>query len=454
MLTVIVPVYNEVLYINTVMKSLLEQEFISEIVVVDDGSTDGTRDVIESFESDRVKKVFHSSNRGKGAAIQSGLEHATQPYTIIQDADLEYEPREIARLLEPLEQDHADAVFGTRFLGAHRIFYFWHHVGNKLLTFLANLLYNTNMTDLMTCYKIMPTDIWEKLKLQSSGFEIESEIAAKVFKSKLRVYEIPITYRGRGYEEGKKTNWFVGVKTFFNLLKYRFWTRSVGEETLYRIARMRKFNWWLYQHMQPFIGTRVLEAGCGKGTFTRFFHNVNEYLGIDVEECFITSLQETFKEFSHLNFKAIDLAAMSSELPRAQTFDTIVCMNVLEHIKDDTSLLSTFYDRLEPGGNLILLVPANPRLYSPLDEELGHYRRYALPDLTTYLKSTGFTLVESKHFNIFGMLGWWFNGTLLRRRLLPRRQLGFYDTLVPLFQKVEATLDLPYGLSLFIVARK
>lgn len=462
MLSVIVPVYNEVLYIQKVVKRLLEQEIVAEIIIVDDGSTDGTKEVIQRLCSSHnssvpnriIKAHFHPRNLGKGAAIQSGLALATQKYTVVQDADLEYDPAELVNLLKPLQKDDADVVFGSRFLGPRRIFLFWHFLGNKFLTFCANLLYNTNMTDLMTCYKLMPTEIWRNLGLRSRGFEVEGEIAAKVFKSRLRVFEIPISYRGRGYEEGKKTNWSTGLRTLLTLLKYRFWTRNIGEETLYRIARMRRFNWFIYQQMQPFIGKRILEVGCGIGTFTPFFPQAEYYLGIDVQEKFIDKLRETYAEFLQFEFEVADLEKMNFTPLKSKNLDTILCINVLEHLEKDDAILEQFNQILQPDGKLILLVPAMPNLYSSLDKELGHYRRYKLSRLKKMIINSGFCVIHQQYFNTFGVLGWWLNGKLLRRRLLPNRQLNLYESLAPFFFRIERKLHLPFGLSIFFVAQK
>ena len=454
MLSVVVPVYNEALTIQKTVRLLNEQPLVKEIIVVDDGSTDGTRNLVTSLTLPKLKVLLHETNKGKGAAIITGLNAVTQPYMVVHDADLEYAPDDLERLIKPLEDNQADVVMGSRFLGARRIFLFWHYVGNKLLTLCANLMYNTNMTDLMTCYKMMPTRIWSDLGLRSHGFEIEAEIAAKIFKCKLRVFEIPISYSGRGYEEGKKTTWKTGFRTLFAVFKYRFWTRSIGEETLYRIAKMKRFNWLLYQYMRPYIGKRIIEAGCGMGTFTRFFPNAEKYIGIDRESRFIEKLRDTYDAFPQFEFSCADLEHMDIQSLACQRLDTVISINVLEHLSDDRGVLKAMYDMLEPGGTLILLVPAMPALYSNLDKELGHVRRYKYDELKQKITDTGFNIVRQHYFNSFGVLGWWLNGKVLGRRLLPHKQLNVYEHLTPLFFSIERRMKIPFGLSIFLVAKK
>ncbi|MCX7766679.1 MAG: class I SAM-dependent methyltransferase, partial [Candidatus Sumerlaeia bacterium] len=252
----------------------------------------------------------------------------------------------------------------------------------------------------------------------------------------------------------KKANWSTGLPTLLTLIKYRFWTRNIGKETLYRIARMRRFNWFIYQQMQSFIGKRILEAGCGIGTFTPFFPQAEYYIGIDKEERFIEKLRETYAEFPQFEFRVEDLDTLEIADLRSKNLDTILCINVLEHLEKDEVILEKFHQILSPGGKLILLVPAMPGLYSSLDKELGHYRRYKLSALKKTIRKTGFQIVHQQYFNSFGVLGWWFNGKILRRRLLPNRQLHLYESLAPFFLRLERKLHLPFGLSIFLVAQK
>ncbi|MCK4546042.1 MAG: glycosyltransferase family 2 protein [Candidatus Eisenbacteria sp.] len=218
------PVFNEkdtvLQVIEAVQNAPLEME--REIIVVDDGSTDGTRDLLESLDDSNIKRVYHSHNQGKGAAVATGVRHAEGDIVIIQDADLEYSPSDYPVVLEPIVSGKADVVYGTRFLGSHRVFMFWHYMANRFLTFVTNLLYNTMLTDMETCYKAFRIDVIRSFDLKSRSFDLEPELTAKVFKGKFKTFEVPISYNGRSYAEGKKITWRDAVVALWTLIKFRF----------------------------------------------------------------------------------------------------------------------------------------------------------------------------------------------------------------------------------------
>jgi glycosyltransferase involved in cell wall biosynthesis len=226
-LSVLIPVYNERETLLELLERVRDIEIKKEVILVDDGSTDGTRDLMrEQIEGKfpDVKVVFHEVNQGKGAAVRTAIQHATGDYMIIQDADLEYDPREYYTLLEPILDGRADVVFGSRFLGggAHRVHFFWHRLGNGLLTLLSNMLTNLNLTDMEVCYKVFKAQVLKEINLKSNRFDFEPEITAKVAKKHFRIYEVPISYSGRDYDEGKKIGWRDGVQAIWTIIKYRF----------------------------------------------------------------------------------------------------------------------------------------------------------------------------------------------------------------------------------------
>ncbi len=228
-LSVIIPVYNEKNTVHKIIRQVLdvELEMEKEIILIDDGSTDGTRDILENLEYPNVKVKLHEKNQGKGAALRTGFSLATGDFVIIQDADLEYDPREYPMLLAPLLDGRADAVFGSRFLGGpHRVLFFWHYIGNKMLTTFSNILSNLNLTDMETCYKVFRKEILDTLTLKSKRFGIEPEITIKLAKQKCRIYEVPISYSGRDYTEGKKIGWTDGVAAIYHLIRFKFFDRS------------------------------------------------------------------------------------------------------------------------------------------------------------------------------------------------------------------------------------
>jgi glycosyltransferase involved in cell wall biosynthesis len=226
-LSVVIPAYNEAASIVHLVHLVLAQRPVQEVVVVDDASHDDTWKLLQTFASEpRVKLLRHPRNRGKGAALQTGFQRASAPYVIVQDADLEYDPAEYYILLGPVLEDRADVVFGSRFCGsgAHRVLYYWHSVGNTLLTLLSNMATNLNLTDMETCFKLFRREVLQKITLQESRFGFEPEITAKVSKLNVRIYEVPISYYGRTYAEGKKIGWRDGFSTLRCILKYKLFS--------------------------------------------------------------------------------------------------------------------------------------------------------------------------------------------------------------------------------------
>jgi glycosyltransferase involved in cell wall biosynthesis len=222
LLSVVMPVFNERSTVETIIRRVLAVPMRIELIVVDDGSTDGSSEILDALQREIGFTLHRQPNAGKGAALRRGFGSVTGDLVVIQDADLEYSPEEYPQLVELICQGHADVVYGSRFLGRHRVFLFTHYLGNRVVTLATNVLYNTMLSDMETCYKVMRTDVLRSFTLESNGFGIEPELTAKIFKRHYRVYEIPITYAGRGYDEGKKITWVAGIVALWVLLKYRF----------------------------------------------------------------------------------------------------------------------------------------------------------------------------------------------------------------------------------------
>jgi glycosyltransferase involved in cell wall biosynthesis len=222
LLSVVMPVYNERTTAEEIIRRVLAVPIRIELIVVDDGSTDGTSEILDRLQSELGFTLVHQANAGKGAALRRGFAALRGDIVVIQDADLEYSPEEYPDLIDLIRKGQADVVYGSRFLGRHRVFLFTHYLGNRIVTLATNLLYNTMLTDMETCYKVMRVDVLRSFSVQSNGFGIEPELTAKIFKRGYRVYEVPITYAGRGYDEGKKITWTAGLVALWVLLKYRF----------------------------------------------------------------------------------------------------------------------------------------------------------------------------------------------------------------------------------------
>jgi glycosyltransferase involved in cell wall biosynthesis len=221
-LSVVIPCYNEEATIDALINLVLDSPWVAEIIVVDDGSKDRSREILATVNDPKVRVVLHDVNKGKGAALRTGFQHATSEFVIVQDADLEYDPSEYPLVLEPLLDDRADVVFGSRFLSGrpHRVLYFWHSLGNKFLTLMSNMFTDLNLTDMETCYKCFRREVIQSITIEEDRFGFEPEITAKLAKMRIRIYEVGISYSGRTYDEGKKIGWRDGVRAVYCIVRY------------------------------------------------------------------------------------------------------------------------------------------------------------------------------------------------------------------------------------------
>jgi glycosyltransferase involved in cell wall biosynthesis len=226
-LSIVIPVYNEKDTLEEVIHRVQATPYDKEIIVVDDASTDGSREILDRLvrENDNLKLFYHEHNQGKGAALRTGFAQVNGDVVIIQDADLEYNPEDYPALLEPIEKGVADVVYGTRLVGGrpHRVLFFWHYLGNKVVTTLSNMLTNLNLSDMEVGYKVFRAEVLENLRIKSNRFGVEPELTAKVARKRVRIYEVPIQYHGRDYSQGKKITWRDGITAIFHILRFRFW---------------------------------------------------------------------------------------------------------------------------------------------------------------------------------------------------------------------------------------
>ncbi|MFI5180227.1 MAG: glycosyltransferase [Thermoanaerobaculia bacterium] len=464
-LSVVMPAYNEKRTIREIVGRVLAVDLGGlerELVIVDDGSTDGTRDLLREMEGkDGIRVLLQPRNLGKGAAVWAGLRASTGDIAVIQDADLEYDPNEYPLLLGPILAGKADVVYGSRFLGnphGHRVLYFWHTVGNRLLTFMSNVFTNLNLTDMETCYKMMTREVVDRLDLESKRFGIEPEITCKVSRMKARIFEIPISYSGRTYEEGKKIGFKDAAQAVWVILKFFRWEAprgDVGMRTLRRMSALAPYNKWLHDRFEPHLGKRILEVGSGVGNQTRYFVDRERVVASDVEAHYVRELRARFGNLSNVRVASyrFPLSASDVEALRGEAPDTIVCLNVLEHIEEDAATLGDFARVLPPGGKLVLLVPALESLYGTLDVHLGHYRRYEREPLEALVKASGFAIDKIRFLNRPGVFGWWLNSRLLKRKVLPKRQLGAFKGLLPLLRAEEESPP-SFGMSLLVLAHR
>jgi glycosyltransferase involved in cell wall biosynthesis len=471
-LSVLVPVYNEehlVCASLARLKVLDESEELErvEVIVVDDCSRDGTAAALARFaaEAERApgrktswRFLRHQRNQGKGGAVRTALEEATGEVTVIHDADLEYHPRDLLRLMRVFAEEDADAVYGSRFAGgdARRVLLYRHQLGNRLLTFLCNLFTNLNLTDMETCYKAVRTPLLRSIPLVSRDFRIEPELTIKLAKRRARLFEVPISYSGRTYQEGKKIGWRDGVRALAALVRFSlsddiYKKDEFGSQILARLARAPRFNAWMADLVRPHCGQEVLEIGSGVGNLTQALIPRRRYVASDVNPLYLETLRALAKDRPYLSTRYCDVTDAGS-FPAEGGFDTLICLNVLEHVESDRQALANIRAALDASGRAIVLVPQGPWNFGTLDEVLGHQRRYTRQALRALAAEGGFDVVELREFNRVGTLAWLLNGKLLRRRTFGLVQIKLLNLLTPLFRWLDRFLPLP-GLSLVAVLR-
>ncbi len=456
LLSIIVPVYNEEEFVAAAIQRALEAPLPpgleSEVVAVDDGSTDDTPHVLDELAErypNRIRVFHHKVNAGKGAAIRTALQHARGEFGIIQDADLEYDPAEYPKVLGPLIANKADVVYGSRFLisGERRVIYYWHALANHFLTTACNMAADINLTDMETCYKAFRLSLARSIPIRSNRFGIEPELTIKFAKRQASIYEVPISYYGRTYDEGKKIGAMDAVNALWVILRCYF-TRDIytdrGAHILDSLAGTKRFNRWMADTVRPWLGTRVLELGSGIGNMTQHLSRGRRtYVASDIDEEHMARLRVRFRGRPNLEIRKCDLCEPLDFVPLQGMFDTVVCLNVVEHVEDDLLALRNIRSALKPGGRAIILVPQDQKAYGTLDEVLGHFRRYSEAQLRDRMEQAGFQIERMLHFNRVTRPGWRFNGQVLRRRSFSRFQLRVFDSLVPLWRRIDRFFPWP-----------
>jgi glycosyltransferase involved in cell wall biosynthesis len=466
-LSVLMPVYNEAYTVQECIKRILRvsSPYISELelIIVDDGSTDGTRDILREMTSrfPQITYVEHEKNLGKGAAVRTAIKKATMEVCIVQDADLEYNPADYSKLVMPFIFERADAVFGSRFLSGEyrRVLYFRHSVINRIITFLVSLVTDINYSDIETCYKAIRTHLLKSIPIRSQRFNIEPEICIKLAKRGASIFEVPISYAGRTKEEGKKIGLRDGLSALWTILKYWliddiYEKDSYGSSILYALSYAKRFTHWMADAIRPYLGDDILEIGAGLGNLTVCFIPRKKYMVSDISWLYLDYLENYSLHKPYMRVKRIDLTKKEDFSALEDSFDTCLCVNVLEHVEDDYTALRNLYAILEPGGKVIILVPQGKWLYSKLDEVLGHYRRYTAKGIESLMEQVGFQVEElMASFNKIGVLSWIFNGKILRRKHFSRVQLKILNMFTWFFRLINPVLPWP-GLSIIAIGRK
>ncbi|MFN9461299.1 MAG: glycosyltransferase [Acidobacteriota bacterium] len=466
LLSILVPVYNE----RTVVRASLMQVLAAplpegvdrEIILVDDCSTDGTGVILEQFvrEHPAIRLFRKPKNEGKGAAIRTALGMAGGDFVLVQDADLEYDPAEYPTLLKPLLEGRADAVFGSRYMAGEqrRVLRFWHSMINQTITLICNMFSDLHCTDIETCYKVFRTDLLKSIPIRSDRFGFEPEITMKTSKRKLRVYEVPISYHGRTFEEGKKIGWKDGVKAlgviFYFWLVDDLYAESYGRQHLNNLTGTPQYIAWATALLRPHLGDRIVELGAGIGDFTgRLMGRKLAYYACENEPVYLHALRNRFLKTPSVEVLdlAVDHAAALEQLPA--DFDTALIINSLERMPDPGASLKRLVARLAPGGRVVILAPHLPGLFGSLDRELGHLHRFSRTNLTRLFDDAGLTVESLRSHNRLASAAWWINSRLLQSRRISRVTLKLFDKTVWLWRLLDPVVPLP-GLSLIAVGRK
>ncbi len=464
-LSILIPVYNERTVLEAslarVLAAPLPEKMDRELILVDDCSTDGTWDILQRVCNGQpdMRLFRHQRNQGKGAAIRTALGHATGDFCLVQDADLEYDPNEYPVLLKPLLDGRADAVFGSRYRGSEqaRILPFWHSLMNSTLTLISNMFSNLSLTDMETCYKVFRTDLLKSIPIRSDRFGFEPEITMKAAKRKLRIYEVPISYHGRSYEEGKKINWKDGVQALSTIL--HFWliddlyTAPYGRLLLNNMSGTPQYLDWIATQLRPHLGDSVLELRAGTGPLSsKLMSKRLRYVVSDKDPLMLHALENRFLRTPNVQVAGVDPSnAVDYQAFRGQ-FDSVVCVNVLEFEPEPVKTLQAARLALRPGGKLLLLTPFQPSLFSSVDQPLGHLRRFSLKEALGSLSEADFEVLSHRDFNRVGALSWFLYGKIMRRRFIPKVTLKLFDKTVWLWKRLDRLFPWK-GLSLVVVAQ-
>ena len=465
-LSILIPVYNERTMVERslaqVLAAPLPENMDRELIIVDDCSTDGTSEILDRLAAHDpgIRLIRKKVNEGKGAAVRTAIQEAQGDFCIVQDADLEYDPSEYPRLLRPLLDGHADAVFGSRYLAGEqtRVLPFWHSMINKGLTLLSNMFCNLKLTDMETCYKVFRTDLLKSIPIRSNRFGFEPEITMKAAKRKLRIYEVPISYHGRTYEEGKKIGWKDGVKALGVIL--HFWliddlyVEPYGRAFLNNLTGTPQYLSWLAGVLRPYLGDTVLELGAGIGNLAgRLMGRRLHYVATEKDPLYLHALRNRFLRTPNVSVLKLDPGRPQDFAEAGGPFDTVLCVNVLEYATDPGALIESASSVLKTGGSIVLLAPQSPSLFGSLDKTLGHVRRFSKSELGTMLEKNGFSVGRLINLNKISTPAWWLYGKVLHRSRISKITLKMFDKTVWIWRRIDGLL--PWrGLSLVAVATK
>ncbi|MBI3544207.1 MAG: glycosyltransferase [Deltaproteobacteria bacterium] len=495
-LSVVIPIFNEMQYLHEILRrvctaplakqgadSRWDRVTSMELIAVDDCSRDGSREWLTELTKNfndvfggsstvptTFRLILQEKNGGKGAAVRRGISETTGDIVIVQDADLEYSPGDYPQLLAPILANKADCVFGSRYLGEEkRVLRFWHTMLNTFLTTMTNMLCNTTLTDMETCYKVMRGDLARSIQLVSDRFGMEPELAARLAKARVRIFEVGISYDARSWEEGKKIGPMDGAAALWHIVRFSLFGGNPFKKGLRQAAYgTQHTNEQFYcKPLRDVLASlprknygRALEIGSGLGTVTRVLtQKARTVVATDVDAKSVKYLNDRFRYNPGFTAEQWDATTdpKGHETPKAIAeggFDLIVAMNILEHLKDDSGCVERWSKLLSDEGILIVLVPYGQFLFSPVDRAVGHHRRYARSDVKRITERAGLETKQLRFANPLGIVGWFLNGKVLGRSELPEGQARLYSALKPLVRPLEKLAENFVGLSIIAIAQK
>lgn len=458
-LSILMPAYNEAATIVTALKRLwsVQLPIPCEIIVIDDASSDGSARLVAEVQAESpcpLRLLQHDRNRGKAAALRTGLEFATGTLTLIYDADLEYDPADIPALLAPVLDGRADAVYGSRFLSPERrVLFFWHALGNRLLTALANMFANLNLTDMETCFKLIRTEVLRCMRLRSERFGFEPEVTVKLGRLGLRVYEVPIRYSGRSYEEGKKIGLWDAVRAVGTIVRAGLFESPAATpeaRTRYALGRLGPYYAEILLRVDWAIGDTILELSPGEGELAQHLVQRRRVILTDPNEDVVSRLRTRFSHRPNVVVQRWDPSSRETDTP--EEFDTALCFHGLERMGEATTTLTALAARLRPDGHIVLLLPAHAGLYGSLDRGLGRRSRHTRAQAQQLVQDANLTVEWLCPVNALGAVGWWIATKLFRSSYMRPLHVRLFRLTMPLF-RLERWIRPPFGLSYLIVAR-
>ncbi len=479
-LSIVVPFYNELRTLPTVIERLLAVDFAAlgvetELIFVDDGSTDTSRSLLDPPPREDVRLIVHERNQGKGAAVRTGLEAATGDILCIQDADLEYHPADLPALVRPILDGEFEVVYGSRFKGSAAGLYYSHRVANRLLNLMVNVAFNRYLSDVYTGYKVFTRKAFSGLRLTARTFTVEMELTSHFLRKGLVIFEVPISYRARTYAEGKKIHFKDGFLAVGAVLRYRLRPapRELGPAArrapdspgtartldggatihtlgLEDLTAARRYRRYLFSQLAPYLGQNVLEVGAGLGDFSAQLIDRERLVVADSDPVCVRALEERFSGRPGVEVISGDPAELKVE-PRV---DTVVAINVLERLVDDAAALRGMAETVVPGGNLLVLVAGYPQLAGPFDRALGNLRRYTPDGLRAAVEAAGLVPEVVRPVNFLGGLAWWTAVRVGRQGRPTPALVRLYDRLViPAERLLERRVRPGFGQSVLCVAR-